>query len=279
MSIFMRLIKRILWAALVTFIASIIFSLLFPGKVKIVDSIRMFAQKPVLKWAGKIKMEDIPIIDNQPKEEGVDITYDELLTHISSLSPGAIFFTRTRNYALSEFIPGMWMHTGIFLGTKKQIFNLLRGEAFLNELDTLMNDSDIYILDSYAEGVDVRPFSELSNMQEKSYLTHFASFSIKEDKKLQSQIISNGLNYLGREYDYDWITEDDETIFCSELLYHTLQAVGINIQDRTTTVSREIFTPDNLFQYLLNNSGKDEMFIYNGTVFKGNDTTQIRFPI
>lgn len=61
---------------------------------------------------------------------------------------------------------------------------------------------------------------------------------------------------MGRDYDYDWITDDDATIFCTELLYYSLKAVGIEIEARTTIVNRDVFTPDNLFEYLMSNSGE-----------------------
>lgn len=279
MKIIPKIFKRIIWIALVAFVASIVFSLLFPARVRVVDSIRMFAQRPIIKWAGKIKMEDIPMIDSQNATAGIDISFEELHQYLNDLTPGSIILTRTRNYVISGFIPSMWMHAGIYLGTKKELFATLQSQNLLMTLDSLMNDSDIYVLDSYSDGVNVRPLKELSNMTEVSYLTHFASFSFNETQEKQSLFIEKGLEYLGREYDYDWITEDDETIFCSELLYHTLQAVGINIKDRTTTVSRIIFTPDNLFQHLLNNSGTGGKFTYHGTVFKEDDTIQILFPM
>ena len=279
MKIIPKILKKIIWIALVAFVASIVFSLLFPARVKVVDSIRMFAQRPIIKWAGKIKMEDIPMIDSQNATAGIDISLEELHQYLNDLTPGSIILTRTRNYVISGFIPSMWMHAGIYLGTKKELYATLQSENLLIILDSLMNDSDIYVLDSYSDGVRVRPLKELSNMTNVSYLTHFASFSFNESQEQRALFIGKGLEYLGREYDYDWITEDDETIFCSELLYHTLKAVGIDIKDRTTTVSRIIFTPDNLFQHLLNNSGNDGKFTYHGTVFKENDTTQILFPI
>jgi len=263
----------------VAFVASIVFSLLFPARVKVVDSIRMFAQRPIIKWMGKIKMEDIPIINSQDTTTGIDISFEELNEYLNDLTPGSIILTRTRNYAISGFIPSMWMHAGIYLGTKNQLFATLQSQNLLSTLDSLMNDSDIYVLDSYSNGVSVRPIKELSNMIEASYLTHFASFSFNDTNEQRALFIGKGMEYLGREYDYDWITEDDETIFCSELLYHTLKAVGINIKDRTTTVSRVIFTPDNLFQHLLNNSGQEGKFTFHGTVYMEEDTIQILFPM
>ena len=70
----MRFFKKIIWIAFAAFIASILFSLLFPSRVRVVDSIRMFAQRPIIKWVGRIKMEDIPIIDIQKADTGIDIS-------------------------------------------------------------------------------------------------------------------------------------------------------------------------------------------------------------
>ena len=131
-----------------------------------------------------------------------------------------------------------------------------------------MNQTDLYVLDSYSGGVSVHAIQELSNMKEKSYLTHFAAFSFNGEHRLTEKFIENALNYTGRDYDYDWITEDPETIYCSELLYHTLKDVGIHISDRTITINRDIFTPDNLFRYLTLHSGKRKSFTFYGLFHK-----------
>ncbi len=261
----MKFFKRLIWVVLGAFVFSIVFSLLFPSKVKVVDQVRMYAQRPLIKWFGTIKMEDIPMIDFVGGNDTIDISYNQLLEIIDSLTPGTIFVTRTRNYAITEFIPSKWEHSGIFLGTKQEVEQYFGVNSELyQKLDTLMNVSDIYVLDSSAEGVRVRSIKELSNMMNVSYLTNFASFSFNDSPKHKAEFILGAMNYLGREYDYDWITEDDESIFCSELLYHSFRMVGINIKQRTKTVSRDIFTPDNLFVYLLKHSGKNQKFIFNG---------------
>lgn len=265
----MKFIKRIIWIALAAFVFSIVFSLLFPSKVKIVDDVRMFAQRPLIKWFGKLKMEDFPMIDFVGANPDIDISFDELMQIIENLTPGTIFVTRTRNYAITEFIPSQWEHSGIYLGTKQQVAAYFGVESNLyHKLDSLMNESDIYVLDSTDDGVQVHPMKRLSNMMEISYLTNFASFSFNQSPPEKALFIEGALRYLGRSYDYDWITEDDESIFCSELLYHSLNSVGINIKERTKTVSRDIFTPDNLFTYLLMHSGKDKEYTFNGSFCK-----------
>lgn len=268
-SIAMKFFRKILLIIIGTFILSIVFSLLFPRKIKVVDNVRMFAQRPLIKWFGKLKIEDFPMIDSVGANPEIDISFDELLQITDELTPGTIFVTRTRNYAISEFIPSQWEHSGIYLGTKEQVKNYFGAESTLYQrLDMLMNDSDIYVLDSTDGGVQVHPMKELSNMMDISYLTNFASFSFNQTPQEKALFIEGALKYLGRGYDYDWITEDDESIFCSELLFHALNSVGINIKDRTKTVSRDIFTPDNLFTYLLVHSGKDQAYVFNGSFCK-----------
>ncbi len=265
----MRTFKRLLWLLVILFVVAIVYSLLFPGKIRFVDSMRMFVQKPLIKWAGQIKMSQITFSDSDEDDGNSDISLDELTTIVKDLPAGSIFFTQTRNYAISEFIPGEWKHAGIFLGTKDQIAAQINTSGSLYKaLDTLMNQTDIYVLDSYSEGVRVHPIGELSNMREKSYLTHFAAFSFNWERRKTEKFIENALIYTGRDYDYDWITEDPQTIYCSELLYHTLKDIGIHISDRTKTVSRDIFTPDDLFRYLSLHSGRRKSYTFYGLFHK-----------
>ena len=51
----------------------IAFSSVFPGRVRFVDSIRMFAQRPVIKLFGKVKMDYIPIYGDVDGSQEVDI--------------------------------------------------------------------------------------------------------------------------------------------------------------------------------------------------------------
>lgn len=267
----MKFFWRILGLIVGAFVLSILFSLLFPRKVKVVDDVRMVAQRPLIKWIGTIKMEDIPMAELLGIDEDVDILFDELLLIIKDLTPGTIFVTRTRNYAITEFIPSQWQHSGIFLGTKQQVEQYFGAKNNLYQrLDTLMNDSDVYVLDSTADGVQVHPIKDLSNMMEASYLTNFASFSFNASRGYIAAFIEGALKYLGRDYDYDWLTEDDECIYCSELLYHALNSIGVNIKQRTKTVNRDVFTPDNLFVYLLVHSDNAKEYIFNGSFCKIN---------
>ncbi len=241
------------------FILSIVISSIFPGKVRIVDQVRLFAQRPAIKWLGKLKVDELPIYDEQDSLHNMDISYQELKPYLHSIPSGSIFFTRTRNYAISEFIPGMWKHAGIFLGTKEQVADMFGRESKVYKvLDTLMTDKEIYVLDSEADGVRVHPFRDMSNLREESYLTNFAVFSMNVTHESKRLFLKEALKFLGREYDYDWLTEEDNTIYCSELIYHSLKVIGMEIKKRTETLSRVVITPDDLFEFLNVNNGNSK---------------------
>ena len=84
----------------------------------------------------------------------------------------------------------------------------------------------------------------------------------------RERFISGALAYSGLEYDYDWITEDPSAIFCSELLYHSLKAIDIHVRIRTRTISRDIFTPDDLFRFLRLQSRRRSIFSLHGILRK-----------
>lgn len=267
----MKIFRRIVYGILIAFFLSIGFSSIFPGRVKIVDKIRLFAQRPIIKLLGKIRMDDLPMSESPLADSDIDIDFDELRPYLENLPPGSIFLTRTRNYAISEFIPGMWKHAGIFLGTKKQLAEKFGKRSNLyKSLDTLMTGNEVYILDSEADGVRVHQFRNMSNMNEESYLTNFVLLSMSAPTEVIETFIMEALKFQGRDYDYDWLTEDDSSIYCSELLYHSLKSIGMEIKKRSTTLSRVVITPDDLFNYLIENTGKREEFVLELNISKEN---------
>lgn len=251
-----RILKWLILGVITVFILSIVISSIFPGKVRIVDQIRLFAQRPAIKWLGKLKVDELPAYDEQDSLHKLDISYQELKPYLHSIPSGSIFFTRTRNYAITEFIPGMWKHAGIYLGTKEQVADMFGRESRVyRALDSLMDDTEIYVLDSEADGVRVHPFIDMSNMRDDSYLTNLAVFSMNVTLESKRLFLEEALKFLGREYDYDWLTEEDNTIYCSELIYHSLKVIGMDIEKRTETLSRVVITPDDLFEFI---SGKQK---------------------
>lgn len=261
----MEHLRRTLYILFALLLFSTLFSLLFPRKIRVADQIRMVAQRPLIRWMGKVKKDEVPIITLSIDEKS--ISYNQLEQYVEELPPGTIFFTRNKNYVISELIPSKWEHTGLYLGKLKTIKRVFGAKATLyRELAGYMDSDNLYILDSSDDGVSIRTLQSLSNLDKSSYLIHFASFSLNQSADSVAKFIERAFSYLGTDYDYDWITEDDDELFCSELIYHSFKSIGVEIERRTVTVSREIFTPDNLFDYLMEMSNSQELYQFNGEI-------------
>ena len=92
----MRTFKRVLGVLVILFVVAIVYSLLFPGKIRFVDNMRMFVQRPLIKWAGQIKMSQITFSDSDEDANNTDISLEELKTIVKDLPVGSIFFTQDR---------------------------------------------------------------------------------------------------------------------------------------------------------------------------------------
>jgi hypothetical protein len=106
-----------------------------------------------------------------------------------------------------------------------------------------MNSIDIYVIDSQLDGVSIHPIQELSNLNESSCLTHFAAFAFNGRLRQRGDFIGKALSFSGVAYDYDWITEDPGTVFCSELLYHSLRAVGLHVKKEQRPLAEQSLLP------------------------------------
>ena len=69
-------------------------------------------------------------------------------------------------------------------------------------------------------------------------------------------------------YDFDMVMSDDERLYCSELIYHALKSININIDKRTPRMGRKIVTPNDLFTYFISAAMTNNEFIYRGCLSK-----------
>ena len=91
------------------------------------------------------------------------------------------------------------------------------------------NQNEVLVLDSNSSGVKIRTFDQMANLKEESYLKALSGYRFNEDNEFIKCYIDRALDYLGTPYDYSMITYDDTTLYCSELVYYALQAVGIEV--------------------------------------------------
>jgi uncharacterized protein YycO len=74
-------------------------------------------------------------------------------------------------------------------------------------------------------GVMLRDFSELSNLTSNSYLKAIIAFRPITSEENKQHLVDFALQQVGKEYDFDFDTEDFTAIFCSELIQYGLEEI------------------------------------------------------
>ncbi len=241
------------------FVLSMIFSFIFPEEGIISKSLRLPLQKKVMASIGDYTIKNQQIIKYINEENLIidgenNISLSDLNNYFSKLQTGDILFTNSGQYLSSVFIPGKWKHSAIYIGSKEQLINFSgKNSNLFKSLEKYYeNEKQILILDSSSEGVKIRNIESLSNLAESSYLKSLSVFRIKKDKEKIIKFLEKSKNQIGKEYDYDLITESDQELYCSELIYHSLKEIGFKI-NKKNSISRKLISPDDLNNYMLNN--------------------------
>lgn len=193
-------------------------------------------------------------IDGELVEESPNaITKKQVEKYINSLSPGNIFFTDSENYVSSEFIPGKRKHAVIYLGSQKQTNAFFKGdEMMINFLNTYYKIGDEkLIIDSSSHGVAIREYQELSNLKNVSFLIALTSFKINRPKKDITTFLTYAIRQEGKSYDYDMITDNDTTLYCSELIYEALKQIEIELSIKQEMYGRAIILPSDAVKYMV----------------------------
>jgi len=210
------------------------------------------------------------------KESPNAITVKQLEKYIRSLVPGNIFFTDSENYVSNEFIPGKWKHAVIYLGTQKQTNNMFYGNNnMLNFLKKYyITGDETLIIDSTSEWVAIRDYKELSNLKNVSFLIALSSFKINKSKKDIKTFLSYAIQQIGKNYDYDMITDDDTNLYCSELLYEALKEIQIYISIKDQVYGRDIILPSNVVKYIVSEGIPNKEFKFMFFIDKYNNQVQ-----
>lgn len=244
-------------AFVLAFVLALAFSFFFPRKLRLMDRIRLAMQKPLLDFFGNT------ILGGFPKnEKGEHISRPQILTwemtlpQLDRLTTGDVFLTQTAQYLSARFTPGKWKHSGFYIGSKEQAARLFgeESDAFLKLLPHYRRGDERLILDSSSEGVAINPFEHLSNLSRVSLLKSLCAFRLKRNPEVIRKVLEKGFTYLGLPYDYDMDTEDISSIYCSELVYHSLKEIGISIEVFKVRAGRKIITPTDLCRYLGQNA-------------------------
>ncbi|MCT4617174.1 MAG: YiiX/YebB-like N1pC/P60 family cysteine hydrolase [Candidatus Gracilibacteria bacterium] len=229
------------------------FSLYNPGKLKFIDNIRIPLQAKVMATVGDYLVGDV-WIDNGEIIEGPEIiSLEEVREYADKLAPGSIFLTDSERYVSSEFIDGKWKHAGIYLGKKDQIKKLFGEESktYKKILPYYKTGEEQLKIDAGSHGVTIGDISKLSNLTKISYIKGFTAFKINIDNEKIKNFIKISLTHLGKNYDYDMITDDDKDLYCSELVYESLKNIGIKYTSFSEKMGRKIVMPQDAFKDMI----------------------------
>ncbi len=256
-----KIVKRIFKIILLVVVVLIVLfsiSYIFPGNIKAIDQIRLKGQTELLKFIGEAHVTDFIPYEYGDEEAKHLLEYDELAKYVRKLSTGDVFFTESENYLSSEFTPGQWKHSVIYIGTKDELEEVYTEEEAIYELilPLYQTGEEIVILDASKDGVAFRTLDVLSNISDYSYMKSSIGFSFNTDISLKKEFIEYAVEQMGKGYDYDMDTEDDSSLYCSEFLYVALLDIGIHVDNITEMLARTAVSPTDVVDYL----NEDERF-------------------
>lgn len=169
------------------------------------------------------------------------VTEADLKEIKSKLEPGDILLKRNDWQATNIGIPGFWTHTGLYIGSLEVLDNYfndvkeLEGKRFsekLKELNaevytTLVNNSNLTVIEAIEEGVVVK---DLSNIARVDY---FSAVRPKISKEEKMNAILKAYSFVGRPYDFFIDVESNDAFICTEVIYKSFQkSITFDVEKR-----------------------------------------------
>jgi len=143
-------------------------------------------------------------------------------TLISILQPGDIILTYSEGYMSNIFLPGIFKHGIVFIGSKNGWEeNDWRSIDISLEQRFLLKPGDD-IIEAIAEGV---VSNSLKKILEKE-INRLAVFRPDLSKSQVQDVLKTVHSYLGNSYDFSFDFNDAETQVCIEVIYRGYNQIG-----------------------------------------------------
>lgn len=208
------------------FVWGMFFSYVFPKSVPPLDTIRMHFQSKILNFAGEAILGDITTDEFWYPTHNEDfLSREDIVDYIDTLEVGDIIFTESDQYLSSIKTPWKRTHSAIYLGERK-------------------------ILDASSEWVLIRDIDQLSNISSYSFLKSLLAFRINTREENIQTFVDVAKQQIGKEYNFDFDTDDTASFYCSQLIKYGLEAIGFYLPTSETFL-REITSPDDAANYML----------------------------
>jgi hypothetical protein len=178
---------------------------------------------------------------------------DEDLNEIKSrLEPGDILLKRNDWQATNLGISGFWTHTGLYIGTLKELDNYfsdveaLGGKRFsenLKEINekiyvSLLKNSDLEVIEAIEEGVVVKPISNIAKVD------YFSALRARVPKEEKMKSILKAYSFVGRPYDFYIDLETDDAFVCTAVIKKSFEdTVSLEIENK---LGKKVVLPNSI---------------------------------
>ena len=162
-----------------------------------------------------------------------NFSYEEVSENFSKLQCGDIINIENSHYISNIAIPGRWKHTLIYLGSLKQVQELL---------DTSF---------PYYEKIVKMYKTQKEILKNESYLKAMTCFRFLKENTFIKDFLKNALDYLNYPYDYQMDLSSDQELYCSELVVCSLKKMNITLSKQTQVFKYRIISPTDLIEELV----------------------------
>ena len=260
--------KKVLLGAIITLLLVVgltSYSFLFPKNIGVVDQVRVPLQSSIMQTVSDYIVGDMYYDEEDNLVAGpTDITLEDLDPYFLLLKPSDIVFTSSRGYFGGNFIDGKWKHSVIYIGPKHKVDESFGSQSELLDLleEYYVTGEEHLIIDASLHGVHIREFKELSDLSKASFLQSLLSFNIERSLEEKEELIIDTIDHMGKSYDYDLLTFNDEEIYCSELIYNSLASTNIILTVNTPVINRRIITPTDMVEQIVFDEDLEEDFSF-----------------
>lgn len=154
------------------------------------------------------------------------ITDSDLKEIGTCLEPGDILLKRNDWQATNLGISGFWTHTGLFIGNLENMDEYfsdveeLKGKRFSDKLkelnleayNSLLNESELSVIESIEEGVVVKPLNNIAKVD------YFSAVRPRISKEEKMKAIMKAYGFLGRPYDFSINIDSNDAFICTALI-------------------------------------------------------------
>lgn len=229
-------------------------SFAFPGRVKIIDNYQVAIQKMVVHQMDKRRSMNIFRQQHTDPYAANAIQYAELTPYLDDVQPGTLFFSAHGRRVSKVFIRKEWKHCGIYLGTLPRVEQYWgKDHDLVTSLRAFYTTGDEHLVfdSSYDRGVSVHSIREMAGLHDISTLRKLLLFEFNHNKMTWSQAIQNSISHLGKSYDYCFVLDNDDALYCAEFLDEALPLEKNYFTPSAKIAGRPLLLPSDLVDAIL----------------------------